>query len=191
MRCVGPSDCGYTTDPTIWRPLSRPQFTEAIGEAICHLGASEVRLSWIYGVFTQRYRTDPHIYREYGEELNFGGRATKLEQTARAYFIKWPDQNLEGDFCKAIQTVRQFSLRDKSLTALLSKSTTGIWISIDGPTIPRLRMGSITLCSRPITRCAVGTPDRGLLTYIPRRKLAIFNGCSWNSLFPWMRYIGR
>jgi hypothetical protein len=70
-----------------------------------------VRLSWIYGVFTQRYRTDPHIYREYGEELNFGGRATKLEKTARAYFIKWPDQNLESDFCKAIQSVRQFSLR--------------------------------------------------------------------------------
>jgi hypothetical protein len=83
----------------------------AIGEAVCSWEQVEVRLSWLYGMFTLRWQEGDRAFREYGGPGSFTARATKLEAAMEAYRKSHHDQALEGDFTKAISLVRNFSAR--------------------------------------------------------------------------------
>lgn len=105
--------------PNPWDIPPRPRFGdesadriyEAVGGALCTWEEIELRLSWIYSVLTNRAPPSHTIIQEYGRALNFNERVGNLEKSAAAYFIKSPDQALEGEVSELFCEVRQFSLR--------------------------------------------------------------------------------
>jgi hypothetical protein len=83
----------------------------SVGRFITRWENIEVELSHLYAIFVGKY-FKPEAYDEYHDQSKtLRQRLTTLEEAARRYFVKYPDQDNERDFTLLMEEVRGFSER--------------------------------------------------------------------------------
>jgi hypothetical protein len=88
----------------------------AKGRAISYWEEAEVAFSRLYAAFSGSPETDTHAQRLYGERLNFKDRFAGLQRAAYIYFLKCPDQTIEGEFWRLEEMAMHLSVRRNEIT---------------------------------------------------------------------------
>ena len=84
---------------------------DAIGRTLNAWEEVEISMAHLYATLATGDRFDSQANHLYGEEANFNGRLTTLEQAAEQRFIAEPSQPVEGEFSRLMRFVRGYSAR--------------------------------------------------------------------------------
>jgi hypothetical protein len=84
---------------------------EAIGRALSTWEELETILPGLYAALCGHSRFDPAANNAYGKEPNFRKRLTALERAGSRYFMRKPDQILEGELAWVIRNSAGYSRR--------------------------------------------------------------------------------
>jgi hypothetical protein len=84
---------------------------EAIGRALSTWEELEARLAGLYAALCGQSQFDDDANNAYGRELNFRNRLAELERAGCRYFVKRPDQTLEGELAWVIRHAKGYSQR--------------------------------------------------------------------------------
>lgn len=84
---------------------------EAIGRALVAWEELETELAHLFAAFCGESRFDEEANNTYGEQLNFAQRMNDLQRAAKAYFVRYPNQVLEAEFCWVSRFTIGFSRR--------------------------------------------------------------------------------
>jgi hypothetical protein len=90
---------------------SRAVLFEAKGRALDAWEQVESELAHLFSAFTKEDRFDLAANLAYGEPNTVPQRLTKLRQSAEAYFVAHPSQNVEAEFDRLTAVVQNYSLR--------------------------------------------------------------------------------
>jgi hypothetical protein len=97
--------------PEVGDATPEPTFA-AVGRALTEWEWVEFMLANLKAVLNGKSPRMLRHFREYGTDRNiFALRMDGLEEVARAFFVKRPDQTLESDFKNLARKVRKFSAR--------------------------------------------------------------------------------
>jgi hypothetical protein len=105
--------------PEPWDPPPLPKrgnkscraLYEAIGRALSTWEELETVLAGLYAALCGHSQFDPAANDGYGKELNFRSRLAALERAGCRYFMKNPDQTLEGELAWVIRNSAGYSQR--------------------------------------------------------------------------------
>jgi hypothetical protein len=90
---------------------SQRALLEAIGRALTTWEELESFLSHLYAAFCEKSAYDEVANFEYGQVTSVRRRMDELSRVAAVYFMKRPNQQLEGDFCSVVHQVNGWSGR--------------------------------------------------------------------------------
>ena len=82
---------------------------QAVGSALSFWEAAEINLAGLYLIFKGKPQSIPGLV-AYSEKSGvFSARLKNLERAAEAYFVKRPDQEVEGQFRRLVERATQLS----------------------------------------------------------------------------------
>lgn len=84
---------------------------ESIGRALTAWENIEAFLASLFAALQGKDLTNREAHNEYGIEANFQGRLRALREAGDAYFVKRPNQALEGEFFSLLKEIEGWSAR--------------------------------------------------------------------------------
>lgn len=84
---------------------------QAMGFSLSAWEQIEIALAHLYAAMTTGDRFNSSANHAYGEPANFAQRFASLQQIAEQHFMKYPSQDIEGEFCRLGKLITGYSGR--------------------------------------------------------------------------------